>query len=366
MSQDEYKFYTFKIEDEGRIIMMTPIHFYNVEFSVRYVVMYKLSVTHKNEKDRTKDIESIIPYYISNGQTNKLRANMLYPFMCYSDWNNQGMCPFYVEETDKIRRKSENTLLLKYLINPNYKYSKLEEIVLHNFLNKEGPENIEHKQKQYDELVKKSINLSRGLPSILPRIRNLLDLVICIINDNIIQFNPDEFNIKCFRPLPNVNDPEYIRMDKCNTPEKISEEDDYRFVLISILHKYANMILKNHILDIESVVLKATPITKEEFNLRVNVCNTNASTRNIAACGFISIFFKQTFRIILDKLISTINKQDMSENDRDLLFFDSILNYIGSSIHPNDIYRAHMDHYRMDCSMAPEDTEQPIIVARME
>jgi len=356
MSLMDYKFYTFKIEDEGRIIQMVPIQFYNVEFSVRYVVMYKLSVVHKNEKDAAKNMESIIPYYISNGQTNKLRANMLYPFMCYSDWNNQGICPFYAEESDKKRRKSGHALLLKYLINPNYKYSKLEELILHDFLNKEGSENIENKHKQYKELITKSMNLSRGLPSILPRIRNLLDFVICVINDSIIQFNPDEVNIKCFRPLSNKDDPEYINMDKCNnTPEKITEEDDYRFVLISILHKYANMILKNHILDIEPLVLKAVSITKEEFNLRVNVCDTLASTRNMSAYGFISIFFKQNFRLILDKIISTINQQDITENDRDLLFFDSILNYIGPLTHPNDIYRTHMEDFKMDCSIAPAE-----------
>ena len=355
----EYKFYTFKIEDEVRMIQMVPIQFYNVEFSVRYVVIYKLSVAHKNEKDIAKNMESIIPYYISNGQTNKLRANMLFPFMCYSDWNNQGICPFYSEESDKKRRKSGHALLLKYLINPNYKYSKLEEIVLHNFLNKEGPGNIENKQKQYAKLIKKSINLSRGLPSILPRIHNLLDFVICIINDSIIQFNPDEVNIRCFRPLSCQDDPEYIHMDKCNnTPEKLTEEDDYRFVLISILHKYANMILKNHILDIEPVVLKAVPITIEEFNLRVNVCDTRVSIHNMASYGLLSIFFKQNFRIILDKIIATINPEDMTENDRDLLFFDSILNYIGTTTHPNDIYRAHMEQFNMDCSIAPNEDEK--------
>jgi hypothetical protein len=356
MSVIEYKFYTFKIEDTSRMIQMVPIQFYNVEFSVRYVVLYKLSVAHKNEKDIAKNMESIIPYYISNGQTNKLRANMLFPFMCYSDWNNQGICPFYAEESDKKRKKSGKSLLVKYLINPNYKYSKLEEIVLHNFLNKEGPENIENKHKQYKELITKSINLSRGLPSILPRIRNLLDFVICVINDSIIQFNPQEVNIKCFRPLSNKDDPEYINMDKCNhTPEKITEEDDYRFVLISILHKYANLILKNHILDIEPLVLKAVPITIEEFNLRVNVCDTIVSSRNMSAYGFISIFFKQNFRIILDKIISTINKEDMKENDRDLLFVDSLLNYIGPSTHPNNIYRTHMEDFKMDCSKSPAD-----------
>jgi hypothetical protein len=355
MSLIEYKFYSFKIEDEGRVIQMVPIQFYNVEFSVRYVVMYKLSVSYKNEKDTVKNMESIVPYYISNGQTNKLRANMLFPFMCYSDWNNQGICPFYAEESDKKRKKSGQSLLLKYLINPNYKYSKLEEIVLHNFLNKEGPENIETKHKQYKELITKSINFSRGLPSILPRIHNLLDFVICIINDNIIQLNPHEVNIKCFRPLSDKDDPEYIDMDKCNhTPEKLTEEDDYRFILISILHKYANMILKNHILDIEPLVLEAVPITKEEFNLSVNVCDTIVSARNMASYGFISIFFKQNFRIILDKIISTIDEQNMKENDHDLLFFDSILNYIGPSTHPNNIYRTHMEDFKMDCSISSE------------
>ena len=45
----------------------------------------------------TEVTESNIPYYISNGKTNQLRANLLFPFMCFN------------EEISK--RKSE---LLKY------------------------------------------------------------------------------------------------------------------------------------------------------------------------------------------------------------------------------------------------------------
>ena len=128
----EFSFFTFSIHNENVDITITPIEFFNVEFPVRYVCMYRISMI--NNKDPLKNHESIIPYYISNGQTNRLRANMIYPFMCYSDWNNQGICPFFEVSSEKAKFKYRSPILLKYQIGPNFNFTKLSYYLL--FFNK--------------------------------------------------------------------------------------------------------------------------------------------------------------------------------------------------------------------------------------
>ena len=111
---------------DNKTILIEPIQFYMLnDHSVKYVIMYKLMYI--DNQNPSSNIESTIPYYISNGVTNKLRANMLYPFMCYSNVNDIKTCPFnfnrFIEEIDD----GTVSILLKYNIGKNIKVIDLEE-----------------------------------------------------------------------------------------------------------------------------------------------------------------------------------------------------------------------------------------------
>jgi len=354
----EYQFFSITLRNDTVEIKIHPIEFFNVDFSVRYVVMYKLSLIHK--EDPLKNHESIIPYYISNGQTNRLRANILYPFMCYSDWSNQGICPFFADKTTKQTNRGRCSLLLKYQVGPNYAYSKLENIVIENFIGKDGLEQEDKRRLEYNQMEKASDKLSRGLPSVLPRLRNFLDFVMCIMNENIIHFNPEVDDIRCFRPLVDRNDHFYVNMKKCeHLPETLTPEDDYRFVLISILSRYVNLILKNHFFDdIQLVKMTTTPISKEDFNLHVNKCDKDASIKNTTSYGIISSEFKNIFKTKIDRAVVHIKRTNMSQEDTDMLFLASILPF-QFKINPFFLYSDMLTHYKMDCSKpTQEDDDQ--------
>ena len=114
--------------DTNGTIIMTPANFYKIsDHDVKYVVIYNLKFINGDQ-----EIESQIPYYISNGATNKLRANMLYPFMCYSSINEVEHCPY--NESRRTRGNPYTGLLLKYIIGANINIDKLEEDLLKTFL----------------------------------------------------------------------------------------------------------------------------------------------------------------------------------------------------------------------------------------
>jgi hypothetical protein len=356
----EYKFFSFKIENDKSIINVEPYEFFNVDFSVRYVVLYKLTLIDKRDKLRNR--ESIIPYYISNGHTNKLRANMIYPFMCYSNWKNQGVCPFYANEQEKIMYRNRN-FLLKYQFGPNYKYLLLEKQVIDSFIDMKGPENEDTQRKALSKLDRLSIDNSRDLPSVLPRLRNLSDLVMCIMNENIIHFHEDKINIRCFRPMREEEDPEYINMSKCNLdPERLNSHDDYRFVLLTVLSRYANLIIKNNILEnIQSIPMIAKPITLDAFNIRVAACDRESIIINTTSYGIISTYFKDIFRSKLDRLSISIDRSNMTTEESDIINFVHMMPDYFKVIDSFEVYKDHLRQYKMDCSRPIESEESEML-----
>jgi hypothetical protein len=351
----EHSFFSFGIKDTNIEINITPVEFFNVEFPIRYVVMYKLTMI--DTKNPLKNNESIIPYYVSNGQTNKLRANMIYPFLCYSDWSNQGICPYYQDSQKKEYHKDKSTLLLKYTIGPNYSHTKLEHMIIEHFITKDGIEEENNRRKEYAQMETESQHFSIGLPSVMPRLSNFLDFILCILNENIIHFNPAVDNIRCFRPLENPVDVEYFNMKKCKyLPEKLTPEDDYRFVIITILSRFANLILKNHFLDnIVLVKLTAKPISKEDFNHYINACNEEYMIKNSISYANISLEFKIICQKKINDALSRTKHVDMTQEEMDMVSLSKSM-LIFRIRNPFFIYKDHLTTYKMDCSK-PGDIE---------
>ena len=54
------------------------------------VIIYQLKMV-KESKETTVNI----PYYISDGQTNRLRANLIFPFICFNEADpTRNVCPY--------------------------------------------------------------------------------------------------------------------------------------------------------------------------------------------------------------------------------------------------------------------------------
>jgi hypothetical protein len=265
------------------------------------VVIYQF--TYYNEKNE-KSI-STIPYYLSDGYTNGLRANMLFPFMCvHMNPDNIQNCPYSSSQT--------NGLLLKYKICKNLNFNKLNE-----WINKKFNEYIKDKNISIDLIDKfnKYNTQTVGLTSILLRMENLLDFIITISSDQIkdFEFNKTngQYNLKTdiirYRPYGEYkyksNNPIIVDLKykiNFNNYEDISELeifkqdyikmcDVYRNFLLVVLSDYNKKISNifkiddSIILETDETSLNFNPlvkITREEFNERYPVCSSNNTKIN--------------------------------------------------------------------------------------
>ena len=286
---------TVNLETRGTIIL-APKRFYRMsDHQIKYVVIYSLKFININSE--IAEIESEIPYYISNGGTNKLRANMLYPFMCYSSIDNAVNCPYNIDRSLRRNPYVYIGVLLKYNTFENINLKKLEEGLLSTFLG------------IYPGLFEEESHLRRklsrhegdhGLISILKRISNLVDFIICITSNVIREFDyrteqPHIDNGK-YRPLSDIQNESVDYIDMSVLGKDINADDPtgsfdnhFRLVILTILNRYYKLFADNHILDIEMVAFEEPEIiTVEMFNTVINICNKEASKHNMKKYAIIS------------------------------------------------------------------------------
>lgn len=158
-----------------------PIHYYKVE---QYdITIYEL---------KYGDIKCTIPYYVSLGETNNFKANLLLPFICFSlDYSLD--CP----RTIKLNKKG----LLKYnicvSINKNKIIDQFKKLLEKEFKNSILIPNIS------GYITKLKEDHLKDIYSVLQRFLNLLDFIIMIssfnenitINDTIIRESGNPFDI---------------------------------------------------------------------------------------------------------------------------------------------------------------------------
>lgn len=329
---------TVNLETRGTIIL-TPKRFYRMsDHQIKYVIIYSLKFINNNPE--IAEIESEIPYYISNGETNKLRANMLYPFMCYSSIENAVYCPYDIERSRRRNQSVYRGILLKYNTFENINLEKLEEGLLSTFLG------------IYPELIEEELYLRRklarhggdhGLISILKRITNLVDFIICITSNEIRKFDykteqPNIDNGK-YRPLSEIQNESVDYIDMSILGKNINADDPtgsfdnhFRLVILTILNRYYKLFVDNHILDIEMVAFEEPEIiTVEMFNTMINICNKEASKHNMKKYAIVSnqlsdlIFHKIDIMHSIpeeDKqsLKSIISKTSQIQTDEDVIY----------------------------------------------
>jgi hypothetical protein len=290
----------------GRITM-TPVKFYEIaDHHVKYIVMYHLKFT---APGRT-DVEATIPYYVSDGTTNKLRANMLYPFMCYSSMSQASDCPY-----NMTRNQSQFVnILLKYSIIANIDIDALERSLFDIFLRTfSNPEEKEEREQLRIKLIVPSNKDSRGndLISVLQRITNLIDFLICISCDSVRKFTIDErpaIERGKYCPLSQVQmdaGVDYADLSISGEQRKyayknyrnITVNDDarspfnahFRLAILATLHTYYQSFVHSGIVQMTQTEFTPEPRTVAEFNKIAGACNKRVTQTNIKNYKIISI-----------------------------------------------------------------------------
>jgi hypothetical protein len=292
--------YKLTFDLELYIFEFTPIKVFLTIDEKHYflVIMYELRMTNRTNNIVTK---AEIPYYISDGHTNLLRANLLFPFICFNESLSQYSCPF--SQTGMITKGG----LFKYVI--------LENINLNEY-----HENIE--ELLGEKMPIKNIDIT----SVLPRIVNLLDLFICLNNKNLINYN--EGKLKHYYPIRDkklkVTNKLSLDMSKKDDLSfyrfGIRPEDDYRELLLPVLQ---NLIInfqklpffKSEIVDITLTIDNI--VTKPYFNsfiIKNPICKgpkiNDDSRRNIDIYSEISLQFGQQFKKCLNEIKKELDTID--------------------------------------------------------
>lgn len=185
MNQININFPMIKIKfNENSYFQFNPISIYNLKTEKRNevypVAIYELLYN---------NVKCQIPYYLSDGKTNGIRGDFLFPFMCYQNPNNID-CPRY----DEISKTPSR--LIKYQYCKNIDLSK-ENTKIINSLNKSNA--------GLNEFYRKNTDV--GLGSFLSRLENLLDLIIGIIGNSKLDKYDVNLTEKEFIPyIEDVND----------------------------------------------------------------------------------------------------------------------------------------------------------------
>jgi hypothetical protein len=195
-------------------------------------------------------VESIIPYYISNGKTNMIRSNLLLPFMCFNETLTKDVCPYVANGL------SEGGLI---------KYSMIKHL---------DNQTINY---QITEKKTETSNNRTDVLSFVSRIENVLDFLICLTNNNIINFK--EENIKYYYPhSDDINDSRELNMNIISSIHK-NDNDEFKSELLDKLKNLISVFIDQPffrfaVKDIN--ILKSDVIIKEEYNKQIiHICEKN-------------------------------------------------------------------------------------------
>ena len=289
--------YKITCDHSGESIILEPYDEYayfvdEPNFTSKIIVFYKLK-----HISRQKTIEAIIPYYVSDGQTNKFRAGMLFPFICINEQTNNSSCPKLTSESGTAG------LLYKYATMQNINVSHFAKwiadeiwILRQTIVPTSDPELI----KRLDIYISELALIERttaDLPSVLPRIDNLLDFLISIYSDRLFYYDTDTHIIKHVSHMANYNevvynnsfvpppmgrkeidnynyDYDYTKSKKINTFMDIQIRPPVRILLRRLFFDMADHLKSTNLINIERRRLTLKSISLEKLNKTINVCIT--------------------------------------------------------------------------------------------
>ena len=286
-----FKTNRFTIENSFEFVPLEA--FKLMEHSRQYkVILYKL-IYYRGDGD----IETIIPYYVSDGETNDLFADMLLPFMCVNNEVNEPICPLSFWNQQGLLYK------IKTISNIN--------LYLDNIIDND------------EELKKININKSKGLGSVLGRMENLLDFIIAIHSNKITEYIIDVSNINNFIPVTK----------RANA----IDEHQNRFRKLLLDHfKIYNINSLNFVTKTDCyVILNETTVQEFNRNQNVRICENN-DIRQRSKDNYIN--YVQISRYFYDFVKNFVNSEpqdDSKEIYKDLLKSPENIKNICNTIEEN-------------------------------
>jgi len=254
------------------------------------VIIYKMDYL---ELTSGRSASADIPYYVSDGHTNNLRANMLYPFMSFNMGANLNS-PFLA---------SREGLLFKYSIGTNINTNSIEEWVRHMFVeynNTHGFNGVQILQN----LDAASKNHTEGVTSILRRLTNLLDYFISILSPDVLSYPLRD--IRCYRPIYNpAQVANKYNIDFCDTSSVANELDKYKELILRALRDQIDHLLRYRVFRTDDIALGERLISRVEFNNIMSICTNPAYAQNVANYVEISRIFHRNIKAYVIQLLQT-------------------------------------------------------------
>jgi len=367
-----------KHKSSSTSVKLDPIKYYicdTPDEKEHRFVLYEISQNIDSELTSTK---THILYYISDGRTNNLRANVLYPFWCLNDVSGYGEdCPrastSILSEWGLFKIQLFNNMNLDIIDKKIFDTTvdELREVILNTtikhfhifFPGLSGAELcvplknlLETQPKIVDDIVKKItieelIKLHRhggqlervisidsnnpsiyyirvGLRSVLKRVNNTLDFLIAFINVNITDFN--ESNIDKYRPAY-INKSKY-NMSYSGTNDNHASvtrpiinmyETNYNIVehfrknLLKEIKKLIENILNLDIIEHKKKILNPITIDSKSFNKAFKVC-TGSDGQFIDSFEERMSKFEKISHSISDIFLSTISSKPTNSDTETL------------------------------------------------
>lgn len=372
---ETYQTITLHLYDE--IIILEPIKVYYLKddniykedkqgnksnlYEIKKVVVYKFKYLYDGGKIK----ESTIPYYVSDGYTNDLRVNMLYPFMSFNILNNNDS-PYTSHEA--LYKK--NGLLFKYQIGTNIQINKINDRINYNFKNYYYSKNLS--RDSIHKLLDDIYSDSNGLRSIFNRLENLLDYIIgissCDIHEN---DNDDDEKIKSYRPLTNnmdndsriINNDDKIKynMKIINDTKIIDHYDIYRKYIVNEIRESNNWFKKSKLFKFELTKVTIENCTRSEFNSTMHICSNYNYNINVNKYVDISLKFHLNIKTYIKQLSNISNLDDTMQNEYNLLHNFYSLLYDITIINYDVLYNAlkeTREHWKTIC-LSPQLLPSP-------
>ena len=298
------------------VITMNPVRFYIVtNHVVKYVILYEI-VFRKVASEGVEGVElkTTIPYYVSNGITNKLRANLLYPFMCYSNMIDARVCPFNVN----VEGNPFSSVLIKYNVVESIDINVVERKLLENFKSLARDPGFEASfVDQLTRIIERQSDRN-DLVSVLKRLTNLVDFIICISCDSVQKFKPTQDEITAVKngkycsllrtnltdytdlSIPGDEETYVVSRETGDTDNTLSRFNAYfRVAIMTTLNAYYQLFVGEGglvVTDVRAPALPPNEVTVTELNTVLNVCNKEITQHNMEYYKRISIEMMKLFK----------------------------------------------------------------------
>jgi hypothetical protein len=335
---DNIPLYKIIINIDNGVFEITPIKYYFIDSPGRRVVLYEIKYIDKDNTDN--NLLTIIPYYISDGYTNHLRANMLYPFFCFNHEKSKQWCPY-----DETYTKLPEGGLMKINFVQNIIIEKIDSIIRNDIKRLFRTSNLIDFLPLLKILDRTNKEGLLGVTTVLPRITNILDFIISITTDAIIKLKESKYYRPVFVDRKNkynmdvVDELQYQELyqtsyDKDEDFQKyLLITDIYRIKLVKILNYYIKQFQKVGIIEkLEKQILEPELISIYEYNEKIKLCNreqhhpeTLISTLNEKLFVTYAKISEKLFYKLTKKINTEKNSFENSEKNR---FFYDMLNKI--------------------------------------